>query len=258
MATILTATPAEAKVNIGKSDITLQSNLMTPEALWAMGRIGGVAASPDGSKIAYTVSYYSVKENASHTVIYVMNADGTDNRQLTTSADSESEPAWLQTANGSVLAFMTNGQIWTMNADGSNRKQLTKGDDIEGFKFSPDGKQVIIVKSLPFHDIIQKNPDDLPKATGRKITDLMYRHWDHYVESIQHPFLASVSEDGTIATANAKDILAGEPYECPGEPFGGMEQINWSPDSKTIAYTCRKKTGRDYAVSTDTDILQAS
>ena len=111
MATILTATPAEAKVNIGKSDITLQSNLMTPEALWAMGRIGGVAASPDGSKIAYTVSYYSVKENASHTVIYVMNADGTDNRQLTTSADSESEPAWLQTANGSVLAFMTNGQI---------------------------------------------------------------------------------------------------------------------------------------------------
>jgi Tol biopolymer transport system component len=126
MATILTATPAEAKVNIGKSDITLQSNLMTPEALWAMGRIGGVAASPDGSKIAYTVSYYSVKENASHTVIYVMNADGTDNRQLTTSADSESEPAWLQTANGSVLAFMTNGQIWTMNAYGSNRKQLTK------------------------------------------------------------------------------------------------------------------------------------
>ena len=256
MATILTATPAEAKVNIGKSDITLQSNLMTPEALWAMGRIGGVAASPDGSKIAYTVSYYSVKENASHTVIYVMNADGTDNRQLTTSADSESEPAWLQTANGTVIAFMTNGQIWTMNADGSNRKQLTRDEDgIEGFKFSPDGKQVIIVKSLPFHDIIQKNPDDLPKATGRKITDLMYRHWDHYVESIQHPFLASVSEDGTIATANAKDILSGEPYECPGEPFGGMEQINWSPDSKTIAYTCRKKTGRDYAVSTDTDIF---
>ena len=69
MATILTAAPAEAKVNIGKSDISLQSNLMTPEALWAMGRIGSVTASPDGSKIAYTVSYYSVKENASHTVI---------------------------------------------------------------------------------------------------------------------------------------------------------------------------------------------
>ena len=256
MATTLTTSPAEAKVNIGKSDISLKSNLMTPEALWAMGRIGGVAASPDGSKIAYTVSYYSVKENASHTVIYVMNADGTDNHQLTTSADSESEPAWIQTTNGMVLAFITNGQIWTMNADGSNRKQLTKDEDgIEGFKFSPDGKQVIIVKSLPFHEIIQKNPDDLPKATGRKITDLMYRHWDHYVESIQHPFLASVSEDGTITTTNAKDILAGEPYECPGEPFGGMEQINWSPDSKSIAYTCRKKIGRDYAVSTDTDIF---
>ena len=53
MATTLTTSPAEAKVNIGKSDISLKSNLMTPEALWAMGRIGGVAASPDGSKIAF-------------------------------------------------------------------------------------------------------------------------------------------------------------------------------------------------------------
>ena len=109
--------------------------------------------------------------------------------------------------DGKKIAFLRDGQLWKMNADGSSRVQLTDSKiDIEGFKFSPDGKQVIIVKSLPFHDIIQKNPDDLPKATGRKITDLMYRHWDHYVESIQHPFLASVSEDGTIATANAKPL----------------------------------------------------
>ena len=81
MAATLTTSTAEAKVNIGKNDITLNSDLMTPEALWAMGRIGSVAASPDGRLVAYTVSYYSVKENASHTVIYMMNADGTDNRQ---------------------------------------------------------------------------------------------------------------------------------------------------------------------------------
>ena len=72
--------------------------------------------------------------------------------------------------------------------------------------------------------------DDLPKATGRKITDLMYRHWDHYVESIQHPFVFSVDDDFVIAN-EGKDILEGEPYECPMEPFGGMEQLAWSPDS---------------------------
>ena len=81
----------------------------------------------------------------------------------------------------------------------------------------------------------------------------MYRHWDHYVESIQHPFIADVNTDGTISSVMT-DILDGEPYECPMEPFGGIEQLAWSPSSKTIAYTCRKKTGRDYAISTDSDI----
>lgn len=141
-----------------------------------------------------------------------------------------------------------------MEHDGTDRRRIsdTKGT-VEAFKFSPDGKKVIIVKSLPFNDIIKKNPDDLPLATGRRITDLMYRHWDHYVESIQHPFIADVNTDGTISSVMT-DILDGEPYECPMEPFGGIEQLAWSPSSKTIAYTCRKKTGRDYAISTDSDI----
>ena len=91
----------------------------------------------------------------------------------------------------------------------------------------------------------------LPKATGRLVTDLMYRHWDHYVESIQHPFVADVTAEGI---GQGRDLLEGEPYECPLEPFGGIEQLAWSPDSKTIAYTCRKKTGTDYAISTDSDI----
>ncbi len=241
---------AQTEVNIGKNNITLNSKLMTPEALWAMGRIGAKEASPDGKKIVYTVSYYSVKENKGHHVLCVIDADGKNNRQLTTSAKNETDPAWVQ--QGKRIAFLTGGQLWSMNPDGSDRRQLTKDKkDIEGFKFSPDGKKVILIKSMPFHDIIQKNPSDLPKATGRRITDLMYRHWDHYVESIQHPYVADVTENGV---AEGVDIMEGEPYECPMEPFGGVEQLAWSPDSKTIAYTCRKKKGIDYAVSTDSDI----
>lgn len=251
VAMALTAAPLQAKVNIGKSDIKVNGGVMTPEALWAMGRIGGETASPDGAHIAYTVAYYSIKENSSHRVIYMMNADGSDNKKLTTSADSEGEVAWLSNTR---IAFITNSQIWSMNIDGTDRKQLTSDKDgIEGFIFSPDGTKVILIKSIPTHASIQKNPEDLPQATGRLITDLMYRHWDHYVETIQHPFLASVNADGTVGTALI-DLLNGEPYECPGEPFGGTEQLAWSPDSKTIAYTCRKKIGRDYATSTDTDI----
>ena len=244
-------TKAQDDVNIGRQNIKLDSNLMTPEALWAMGRIGSCAASPDGSKIVYQVGYYSVKHNKSHQVLYVMNADGSNQTKLTTSSKSETDPAWLPDGR---IAFITGGEVWAMNADGTGRQQLSKTNgEVEGFKFSPDAKKVILLKSIPSHEVIQKNPDDLPKATGRLVTDLMYRHWDHYVESIQHPFVCSVSADAIAA--DMTDILEGEPYECPMEPFGGIEQLDWSPDSKSIAYTCRKKTGLEYSISTDSDIF---
>ena len=235
-------------VKIGKQNIKLTSNLMTPEALWAMGRIGAAEASADGKQIVYQVGYYSVKANKSQQKIAIINADGTGNTTLTTGQKSETDPTWYQ----GKIAFLTGGQLWTMNPDGSDRKQISKtSKDIEGFKFSPDGKKVILLHSIDFHEVIKKNPDDLPKASGRLVTDLMYRHWDHYVESIQHPFVADVTEDGI---KDGVDMLEGEPYECPMEPFGGMEQLAWSPDSKSIAYTCRKKTGLAYSISTDSDI----
>lgn len=236
-------------VNIGKNNITLKSDLMTPEALWAMGRIGAAQASPDGKKIVYQVGYYSVKENKGHQVLHVMDANGKDDRLLTTTAKSETDAAWL---DNNTLAFLTGGQLWTMNADGSNRKQLTHSDiDIEGFRFSPDRKRVVLIKSIPYYGTIKQNPSDLPKASGMVITDMNYRHWDHYVTTNAHPFVANVTVNGIDAGV---DVLEGEPYESPLAPFGGIEQIDWSKDSKQIAYTCRKKEGTQYAISTDADI----
>ena len=108
-------------------------------------------------------------------MLFVSNADGTNKRQLTTTADNETDAVWIE--NGRRIAFLTKGQVWSMKPDGSDRKQLThSATDIEGFKFSPDGKKVILVKSLKYTGVIQANPTDLPKATGRKVTDLMYRH----------------------------------------------------------------------------------
>lgn len=235
---------------IGKSNITLQSDLMTPEALWAMGRIGTAQASPDGKHIIYQVGYYSVKQNKGHQVIYIMDSDGKNNKMLTTSAKSETDAVWIK--GGQKIAFLCDGQIWEMNPDGSGRKQLTNDKTgIDGFKFSPDEKYVILIKQIPYHGIIKEKPEDLPLTTGRVITDMNYRHWDEYVESIPHPYLAEVTSNGI---GEGTDIMKGEPYECPVKPFGGAEQLAWSTDSKTIAYTSRKKTGINYAISTDTDI----
>jgi hypothetical protein len=130
------STKAEETVKIGKQDIKLASELMTPEALWAMGRIGAAEASADGKQIVYQVGYYSVKANKSQQKIAIINADGTGNTTLTTGTKSETDPTWYQ----GKIAFLSGGQIWTMNADGSDRKQISKtSKDIDGFQFSPDG-----------------------------------------------------------------------------------------------------------------------
>ena len=183
-------------------------------------------------------------------MLFVQSTNKVKPVSLTTDAISETDPAWID--GGKKIAFLREGQLWTMNSNGSDRVKLTTSKtDIEGFRFSPDGKNVILIKSIPYHGSIKKNPDDLPKATGMLITDMNYRHWDHYVESILHPFVAKVNGN---TVDEGRDIMQGEPYECPVAPFGGIEQLSWGPDSKIIAYTSRKREGVAYANSTDTDI----
>ena len=255
MASCKQETKQEAPASfIGKQEITVKDGRMTPEALWAMGRIGSLSVSPDAQKVAYTVAYYSVPENKSHRVIYLMNADGSENKMLTTSSYSEGDPQWIN--DGKEIAFLSSeggsNQLWIMNADGSNRRQVSSYDgDIEGFAFSPDETKVLFIAQISNgKSTVEKYPD-LPKASGMVITDLMFKHWDEYVMTIPHPFLAEF--DG-MHVGNEIDIMSGEPYECPMKPFGGIEQLAWSPDSKTIAYTSRKKVGKEYALSTDSDI----
>ena len=240
---------------IGKQTPAFQSDRMTPEALWAMGRIGSFNPSPNGQEAVYSVSYYSVKQNKSHSVLYTLNLADGSSRQITTSVKSEAAPAYIH--GGSHIVFLSSesgsSQLWMMNADGTGRRQISRAaTDVADFLFSPDEKQVILVMEVPQHHSIEAPEADLPEATGMVINDLMYKHWDTYVTAVPHPFVAPF--DGE-RVGEAFDLLEGEPYECPMLPFGGVEQLAWSPDSKQVAYTCRKKVGKAYAISTDSDIF---
>jgi dipeptidyl aminopeptidase/acylaminoacyl peptidase len=235
-----------------RNEITIADGLLTAEILNRFGRLSDPQASPDGLTALYGVAYPSIAENKSVRELFTVGVDGRNRRRITHSLQSKSNARWI--AGGQKIAYLAEGQLWVMNADGSRPQQVSRyAGGIAEFAFSPDETQVLFISSVDANDVRRPSDfyDDLPKAHARVVTDLMYRHWDEWVEDIPHPFVASF--DGSTLS-DIFDMLDGEPFECPTRPFGGVEQLAWSPDGKTIAYACRKKTGREYAFSTNTDI----
>lgn len=245
---------ADDSAIIDKPDFKPENREYTIDALEALGRVSAPAVSPDGKKVLYGISYESVEQNKSNLDLYVMNPDGSDNQRLTRTAESENGYAWID--EGRKIAFMNpvdgKMQLWTMNADGSDRKSVSSVENgISGFLFSPDGKKVVMIGSVKYSRTAQDVYPDLPKATGRLIDDLMYKHWDEWVTEIPHPL---VGEFNGSEVTDVVDIMQDEPYESPMKPFGGIESFAWSPDSKQLIYVSRKKTGMEYAVSTNSDL----
>lgn len=245
----------EANIIDRPTDVKIENRQYSIDVLEALGRVSGPAVSPDGKKVLYNVSYESVEQNKSNNDLYVKNIDGTDSVRLTKTAKSEGGAAWIE--NGEKIAFLYADeagvpQLWVMNADGSDRKCVSSLENgVEGFKFSPDSKKVVLVSSVKYSREAKDVYSDLPEATGRIIDDLMYKHWDQWTKDIPHPFVGDFTGD---KVENIEDIMASEPYECPMRPFGGVEAFAWSPDSKSLVYSSRKKTGLEYAVSTNSDL----
>lgn len=236
---------------IEKPQIEVNNGQFTPEVMWALGKMGESAVSPDGKQVAYTLTYYDMAENKGNAEIYVMPVAGGDAVRLTTTAKSEFNPVWLDDA---TLLFCRGNEMRSMDVKSQKEKLLgTFENGIEGFKISPDGKKVVYITDLPVKRAADVEPlfEGLDKTTGRINEDLMYRHWDNWVDEYPQIFLADLN--GTVDIANAKAIVDST-FECPMRPWGGVEQFNFSPDGSQIAYTCRKKSGKDYALSTNSDI----
>jgi dipeptidyl aminopeptidase/acylaminoacyl peptidase len=240
----------EAGVVIGKMPVEVKDGRMSAEVLQLLGQVSGVAVSPDGRKLLYAVSYTDIAANKRNRELFTVNIDGSDKKQITHSPKSEGNAQWIK--NGEKIAFVYDSQIWEMDSDGGNRVQISQIEQgVETFRFSPDGKKVLFVATVPAFKTSPEIYPDLDKSSGRIIENLMYKHWDEWVENTPHPFVANYNGK---ALSGITDILEGEPYESPMRPMGGIEQLAWSPDGKTIAYTCRKSTGKAYAQSTNSDI----
>jgi dipeptidyl aminopeptidase/acylaminoacyl peptidase len=228
---------------------------LTPEILWKFGRITDSKLSDDGNWIVYCVRRYSVSKNQGNTEIFKIPSHGGTPVELTNTAESEANICWRHDNNkiGFLSPLSGSSQLWEMNPDGSEKRQISETDmDIESFEYSPGGKYILFTCRVKTDSSVQDKYPDLPESKAISTDIMMFRHWDSWTDyKHSHVFYAEYN-DGKIS--NIKDIMPEEPFDAPLAPYFESSQISWSPDDKIIAYTCKKLLGRDYALSTNSDI----
>lgn len=151
-----------------------------------------------------------------------------------------------------IDANVSHRKQYLVPVSGGEAVEIINGSDlVPNKKISPDGSHRLEVKEVKVWNIYGKDHyPELAKSNAMIYDDLMYRHWDTWEDGkFSHLFVYKGNE------ANGKDIMEGEPYNCPQTPFGGDDDYTWSPDSKTIVYVAKKKSGKEYALSTNTDLF---
>ena len=228
---------------------------MRAETLWEFGRISDGQVSPDGNQVLFGVTHYDVEANRGTRNLFVMPVSGGEPRQITRSEGSVSNAVWRP--DGMRIGFISNrsgnAQIWEMEVDGSNPTQVSHiSGGVRGFGYAPDMQHIWLTRRVRVLDGVNEMYADLPLAKAVLTDDLMYRHWDSWTDGhFSHVFVAPY-QNGQLGRYT--DIMEGEPWNAPLAPFGGNSQIAWSPDGRFLAYTSKKKFGKAYAESTNSNI----
>lgn len=228
-----------------------QTQVLTPELLWKLGRVGLECVSPDGQWAVYGVTRYDVPTDKSSRALYLVHIPNGDTRLLTdpqkSSSDAEFRP------DGKRLGFLRDGNLYELNLDGPGEAVKVSDLEINGFHYAPNGRYILFAQDVKLDKTLQDLNPDLPKSDGRAFDNLFYRHWKSWRNYTYSNVFYAGYQDGQLTTKPV-NIQNNERYDCPMKPDGGMEQIAWSPDSRWIVYTCRKQNGTAEAVSTNSDL----
>ncbi|PLX11503.1 MAG: peptidase S9 [Marinilabiliales bacterium] len=237
------------------SRLTITESRLTPETLWKFGRVGGSVLSPDGKIVAFSVTRYDYTTNKSYTDVFKLDVTNKETKQLTDFIGPEFNIKWKP--NGEKIGFIAtesgDAQIWEINPDGTEPVQVSFIEGgINSFEYSPDGSRVLYTKDVKLDKTPNEIYEDLPLANVHMAEDLMYRHWNSWHDyKYSHIFVAKI-KDGKVI--DGTDIMEGEKWDAPLSPYFDPAEMTWSPDGKLIAYTCKKLTGMEYALSTNSDI----
>ena len=222
-------------------------NVMTPELLWTLNKIGVSAVSPDQSSLIYTVGKTDLKTEKNNKKTYFLNI-------------KNSEATALDLGKKALIQWDKNGLyaqekdiIYLSKDAGKTWAEFFTIGEVDNIVISPDGKKIAFSKQVLVEKVLGKDKyTDVPKTTAHIYTDLNHRHWDYFNEGkYNHVFVVNVSDK----VENAKDLLEGKMWDSPQRPFGGAEDFVWSPDSTQLLYVTKPLSGAEYAQSTNTDIF---
>ena len=250
--------PTPLEIDNALTAAEIEAGILSPEVMWKMGRVGSSSLSPDGSAVAYTVTYYNMAENRGVTSIYVQPIEGGEPRQLTDNAGNDVSPQWA--ADSKSLFFLSNRsgkmQIWNVTtADAMLRQVSDIEGDIEAFGIAPTADKVYYILPVHVKDFLSKDVyKDMDKSKARIYDDLMARHWSYWDEGdYRHIFVADF--DAAKGISNPVDIIGSEAaWDTPLAPYFDAAEIAWNNAGTALAYTCKPLTGIEYAVSTDSDV----
>lgn len=230
-----------------------EKNPLTPRQLWELGRVSGEKLSADGKHLVFGISHYDFETNQSEKNLYQIPVSGGEALQLTTEKGGESV---VDITDSGDVIYLFKGDLWCVPLAGGEPSQLTQTEGtLANVRLSPAKTHILYSKAVLVQDIHSKDRyEDLPQSDAYVYDDLDYRHWDSFNDGrYTHPFVATYA-DGTVG--EGVDILEGKPYYSPQAPFGGAEDYIWSPDGRSVLFVTKKKSGKEYVLSTNTDIYR--
>ncbi|MFN1215673.1 alpha/beta fold hydrolase [Chryseobacterium kwangjuense] len=221
--------------------------LMTPEILWTLKKVGVQAVSPDQSSLIYKVGQVDLKTEKTKNESYFLNVINNQSSKI-----DFGKKALIQWDKNGIYA-QEGDKIYLSKDNGKTWSEFYTIGEADNIVISPDGKKIAFSKQVLVEKLMGKDKySDTPKTTAQVYTDLNHRHWDYFNEGkYNHVFVVNTTDKAE----SAKDLLEGKTWDSPQRPFGGAEDFIWSPDSSQLLYVTKPKSGKEYSTSTNTDIF---
>ncbi len=226
----------------------------------AMDRISDPQVSPDARTIAFVLRVTDLEANKGRMDIWLVGIDGSGLRRLTTDPANDWNPRW--SADGRQIYFVStrsgSSQIWRVRVDGGEAQPVTELPlELDYLALSPEGTHLAFAMDVfpdcDTPDCTKKRLDEREKSKGSGIIfdQLFLRHWDTWMDGRRSHVFVMPTEG-----KDAVDIMKGMKADCPSKPFGGAEEIAFTPDGRGVVFTARD-VGREEAWSTDFDLYLA-